>query len=288
MPAFAPVYLLRKGNSAYLARRFLTSFFRFDPGEKVSLILLLKGFEPDEMPDELATLARDKRARIKFTYVNDLGMDLTAYRALCQQRTERHFLFFNSNSVILNISWFEAFNRALSSLEGKGLIGASGSYEAQPAIGLEYPNPHIRTNGFLVGREDYLEASNRLLITKNECHLFESGPNSLTRYFMDKGDPILIVNSDLQRFEVKDWPKSQTFRLGDQQKLLIADNRSEKYHTGLAKRRQFHGSVSWGEEKDVMPIHWAKIMKRILWGRLSAGGHRIPLVKSLIENRILR
>ena len=288
MSAFTPVYLLRKGNSAYLARRFLKSFFQFDDNEEAPLILLLKGFELDEIPDELAKLPTAQRARITVVYIDDTGMDLTAYRALCQQRTERHFLFFNSNSVILNISWFEAFTKALSSTKGKGLIGASGSYEAQPTMGLGFPNSHIRTNGFLVAREEYLQAANGPLTTKNECHLLESGPDSLTQYFMKKGDPVLIVNADLQLFDVKDWPKSQTFRLSDQQKLLIADNRSEKYHAGMAKRRKLHATASWGEEKDVLPISWAKTMKRILWDRLCASGHRIPLIKRLIENRISR
>lgn len=283
MLPFTPVYLLRKGNPPYLARRFLTRYFKYDAGADVRLILLLKGYRKSEIPSELTGLSDSKLARVEFVYVADDGMDLTAYRSLCAQRRENHFLFLNSNSQILSPFWHEAFTKALTFTKGEGLIGASGSYEAHAQFNMSMPNPHIRTNGFLVGREAYISAAKGPLLTKQECHQLESGENSLTRYFLDRDFLVVLVNADSQIFQIDDWPSSRTFRLHDQEKLLVGDNRSEKYHSGFAQRRKLHAGASWGDAKQVTGLALGETIKRLVWNRWSASGHRIALLKLLIE-----
>jgi len=148
------------------------------------------------------------------------------------------------------------------------------------------PNPHIRTNGFLVGREAYIAAAIGPLLTKQECHQLESGKNSLTRHFLDKNFPVVLVNADNQIFQIDDWPSSRTFRLHDQEKLLVGDNRSEKFHSGFAKRRNLHAAASWGDAKQVTGIALGETIKRLVWDRWSASGHRIALLKLLIEGEL--
>lgn len=284
--SFTPVYLLRKGNPAHLSRRFLTSFFRFDPGENVRLTVLLKGFVSGETPSELQNLSSAKTARLDIVRIDDNGMDLTAYRSLCLLRNEKHFLFFNSSSRIQSAMWYEAFSNALDETNEEGLIGASGSFEAHPEFGVPSINPHIRTNGFLVGREAYLAAATGPLLTKRDCHQLESGEHSLTRYYLDKGLPVLLVNVDKRTFPIEAWPSSCTFRLQDQEKLLFSDNRSEKYHSGFQARRKHHALASWGKFAQVDQVHIGKTIKRLLYDKLCANGHRITLLKILLEREL--
>nr|WP_319388767.1 hypothetical protein [uncultured Cohaesibacter sp.] len=248
----------------------------------------MKGFKPGEKPHELDNLADDILRRLEFFPVEDKGMDLTAYRTLCEQRQESYFLFFNSYSYLLHPNWHEAFRRGLEETDGRGLVGATGSYETGKIVDHQFPNPHIRTNGFLVGREDFLEAAAAPLNNKRDCLALESGKNSLTQYFMKRGKQVVVVNAEGDIFDIDDWPSSETFRLGDQQKLLVADNRSLKYHTAFNRRRCHHAQMSWGSIADPQPVSLGTTISRIVWSRICGNGHRIPLIKLAIESRILK
>lgn len=286
MSKFLPVYLLRKGNPDYLVRRFLASAFSSNQETPQRLILLLKGFRPDERPADINRLPGWIQNRLDYITINDEGLDLTAYRKLCEQSSESHFLFFNSHSQLLHPDWHAAFEKAFDATKGEGLIGASGSYETGEMTDFVFPNPHIRTNGFLVGREAYLEAASHPLESKSDCHFLESGKNSLTRYFIEHEKPVLVVNSDGDLFESADWPNSQTFRLEDQQKLLVGDNRSQKYHLAMPNRRQFHAKASWGDQARIQSIPFFKTAGRIVWNRWFGNGYKFPILNALLESKV--
>ena len=274
MTSFLPVYLLRKGNPDGWARAFLASFFGTALRADTRLLILAKGFGSDEKPTVLDEISLSWQERIDVLHLNDEGYDLAAYRKACAAGLHSHHLFFNSHSRVLASNWQAAFETAIEQTRGTGLIGASGSLEG--GLDGEEANAHIRTNGFLISARTYLELAPEDLTSKEACHAFEHGNQSLTSLVQQRGEPVMLVNSDLAVFQPKDWSNSGTFRLGNQEKLLVADNRSDKYHCGTNRRRRHHAAASWGVEAKVPDISMLTAVGRRLWHGSLQHGYRWP------------
>jgi len=110
-----------------------------------------------------------------------------------------------------------------------------------------FPNPNIRSNAFIVRREFlkpyFNDSSTR---TKTQSYLFESGQDSLTRQILNKGKRALIVNSDNNVFDINEWHRSDTFRLGGQSKLLILDNQTRNFENLNQYEKIIYGIMTWG------------------------------------------
>ena len=92
-----------------------------------------------------------------------------------------------------------------------------------------FPNPHLRSNCFLINRKLLLGLGFRLEPTKIDCNRFESGVASLSGVLQRKGKKLMLVGADGHGYDVPDWPNSGTFRLGEQQNLLFGDNQTRSY-----------------------------------------------------------
>jgi len=60
--------------------------------------------------------------------------------------------------------------------------------------------------------------------TKNDCVLFESGPDGLTNQGFQKGARgriSVLAGADGVGYAPEEWPRSKTFRLEQQQNLLV-------------------------------------------------------------------
>lgn len=122
----------------------------------------------------------------------------------------------------------------------------------------EFPNPHIRSNGFMISRELLLNLFGDYKVkTKNDAFKFESGIESLTRRVWKLGMQALLVDKDGVAYDVKDWPKSNTFRLGAQENLLMNDNQTRNYDNFSDQEKLVHSWISWGNDiinsKDEVP-----------------------------------
>lgn len=109
-----------------------------------------------------------------------------------------------------------------------------------------FPNPHIRTNGFMVERKILLEFKG-LGKTKIDCYIFEAGIDSLTSRIAQKGLSVLFVGADGIGYPPKEWPKSNNFWMGDQENLMISDNQTSQYMNLSKNERRFHSYLSWGD-----------------------------------------
>jgi len=110
-----------------------------------------------------------------------------------------------------------------------------------------FPNPHIRSNAFMVRREHlspFLARSG--IMSKNDSYLFESGKKGLTNQIRRQGLRAVILNSSGDMFDIADWPKSQTFRLGKQEGLLIHDNQTRKFDELSPEERDVLSYMTWG------------------------------------------
>jgi glycosyltransferase involved in cell wall biosynthesis len=109
-----------------------------------------------------------------------------------------------------------------------------------------FPNPHIRSNGFMVSRELLLEFRG-MGSTKNDCMHFESGPNGLTNRAFEKGLSVVLVGADGIGYAPEEWPASKTFRLENQQNLMASDNQVSGYGCMPEPERQILAYMTWGD-----------------------------------------
>ena len=113
-----------------------------------------------------------------------------------------------------------------------------------------FPNPHLRTNAFLLERELLLSLRPGPLRTKRDCHLFESGKHSLTRQITARGLAAVVVGRDGRAYLPPEWPASETFRQGEQRNLLIADNRTRQYSEGDEELRRELAAIAWSDVRE--------------------------------------
>jgi hypothetical protein len=109
-----------------------------------------------------------------------------------------------------------------------------------------FPNPHLRTNGFVIPRALMLRLEGGRVLTKNAAFRFESGVKSMTNQLLRMGKRVLIVGRDGRAFEPAQWPQSGTYRLGDQSNLLIADNQTDAYARADQPTRSQLSAYAWG------------------------------------------
>lgn len=110
-----------------------------------------------------------------------------------------------------------------------------------------FPNPHIRSNVFMLSKE----AFDRTAIPSHEnikigCCEFESGDRGLSRNVMRAGFKLVVVGADGQGYEVAEWPASRTFRCGDQSNLLATDNQTRSFDEMSDGEKWVHACFAWG------------------------------------------
>ncbi len=113
---------------------------------------------------------------------------------------------------------------------------------------LAFPNPHIRSNVFMIDRDLLLDVSPDRVSSKEEAYAFESGRNSISRRLMQRSLRLLVVNSEGKAFDTPDWMKSKTYRIDNQELLLASDNQSERYALSDEYERGILTMLSWGLE----------------------------------------
>ena len=276
MHEFAPVFLSRAGNPVWFARAFLASFFAYDPGPDIVLYYIQKGYGEGETDPALDELTTSQRKRIHLLSIADDGMDLEAYAKTCRSVTDySHLLFFNSNCILLSENWYDLYRAALDASNGRGLIGATASWEAIEYLGVRFPNPHIRTNAFLVDRATYLKVyGSDVRRDKDSCYLFESGPQSLTAHFLQFDRPVHVIGRDGVLYPPEDWASSYTFRSGNQENLVVSDNQTRRFQRmGTRRRRRFAHDI-WGNKMIVTPAHPLEPLILKTWYEFLYSGYR--------------
>ena len=109
-----------------------------------------------------------------------------------------------------------------------------------------FPNPHLRTNAFMLARETALGVRVGAMRWKYDAHRFESGRRGLTRQVLDAGKAVLVVGRDGMAYDRADWHSSNTFWRRDQGNLLVADNQTRMYERSGPQLRAVHSLIAWG------------------------------------------
>jgi hypothetical protein len=122
---------------------------------------------------------------------------------------------------------------------------AGGTYEYLSSIP-GFPNPHIRTNAFMMERSVFLQAAPHDVLTKKDTYLFESGPQGLTQRVLQLGKSIVIVGRDGRSYGIDHWSESDTFRQGDQRNLLVHDNQTRAFTAMSRAQQRAFAEMTWG------------------------------------------
>jgi len=108
-----------------------------------------------------------------------------------------------------------------------------------------YPNPHIRTNAFMIERDRFLALKSPAFDTKFDVYRFESGLVSLTRQIIAQGLRPVVLDRKGAVYDLPDWKASSTYWIDDQRNLIAADNRTRDYSGGTPLDRTRLQAHAW-------------------------------------------
>jgi hypothetical protein len=274
MADVAVVYLARERSGLESLRRFLRSYERHPGGQEHDLAVVFKGFSREaELVEWRAALSRFSHREI---HISDFGFDVRAYSRAARRLPHRYLCFLNSFSEPLVRDWLRILHRWAVE-PGVGVVGCTGSWEsmlsnaerqlasaaslpllARLSLRLRtllnrrahapFPNPHLRSNAFLISRELMDRIWPRFVVTKRGAYLWENGRNGFTRRIQELNLRVLVAGKNGQAYSPDEWPRSGTFRQHNQGNLLVADNQTRGYDEADAGERRRLSMHAWGED----------------------------------------
>ena len=273
------VHLVRKRNGLEPFEKFLESYLNYKACIEHSLLIIYKGFNGKSDASAYEKLL----AGIPHTclFLSDFGFDLRPYFIAATKCESKYLCYLNSFSVILADNWLLKLHTHIKKT-GVGLVGATGSwgsicpgpYTKKKNIPLwkkivrplawrlariyfsryfhNFPNAHIRTNGFMVARENMIKIKSRLLLFKMDAYFLESGKKSITRQIQGLGLSAFVVGKDGIAYDINDWQVSDTFWTPTQSNLLIADNQTRRFDAADSETRSFLENFAWGRAASIL------------------------------------
>ena len=276
MPNVCVVHLVWKPLGIETFERFLSSYKQNSGGLDHQLLVVFNGFgSRKELSSYFDLLSGTAHQDL---ILSRAVQDIPAYFAAARSVTTEFVCFLNSYSVLLDNDWLTKLYTHVRH-ENVGLVGATGSFQSlynsvkdsmstvpqrsvlRRLVGSirrrwslsrfklyfdPFPNPHIRTNAFMLRRELMLGLDIGPMRTKMEAMSFESGKNSLTRQIQRANLKVLVVGRNGHAYEPDDWFASETYKSGTQANLLVADNRTEQYARADMASQKEMTRVAWG------------------------------------------
>jgi hypothetical protein len=271
------VHLVRKRNGIEPFQKFLDSYLSHKAGIEHTLLIIYKGFNgKSDVAAYENLLAGIPHACL---FLSDVGFDLRPYFIAARKSESKYLCYLNSFSVILDDNWLLKLYTQIKK-PYVGLVGATGSwgsicpgpYTKKKNIPFwkillrplawraariyfcryfhNFPNAHIRTNGFMVARDNMIKIKPRILLFKMDAYFLESGKKSITRQIQGLGLSAIVVGKDGIAYDVNDWQESDTFWTRTQFNLLIADNQTKRFDVADSETRSFLENFAWGRVFD--------------------------------------
>lgn len=260
--SIAVVHLVRKSNGVEPFRNFLSSYKAHKDPLNHDLVLIFKDFEGNEKAPYLEFLADTEF--VAHDFPGDGGLDLGPYFDVSQKLDYDYFCFLNSFSEIQSDNWLTHLYNCLINSPDAGIVGATGSWESTGADDPPFPNPHIRTNGFIIAADIMRQLELFEIKTKDDARHMESGHKGMTRQVQKMGKLPYVVDKNGTCWPIENWPNSATFRSKDQKALLISDNRTRAFDEGDDWTREFLSDLAWtGNPSKANPFKRHKIRHRL-------------------------
>lgn len=261
VPASVAVIYIARGQSEVekeAIAEFAESYRRHESGQIHNLHVIFKGFENQTDLDSAMNLFSNIKHQEHF--YADKGFDITAYINVANKITEQYVFFLNTHSRIEVNNWLRLVTSKFA-VGQVGLIGCTSSYNylnfsKYPTP--EFPNPHIRTNAFLIERSLFLKITAQVKIRdKEDAWNFESGLNSMTRKIAQMNLRVIVVNKFGRSFTVEKWQSSGTFLSGAKNASIISDNHTRHYDEAPKIEKLKLEFSAWQQNSKKLPLIWA-------------------------------
>ena len=235
------VYLARRHEGAAVFRRFIESYRNFADDTPHDLLIIFKGFPTRSSREEYY------RVLDNVTFIelkkSDIGFDIGSFRKASEHFSYSHYLFLNSFCRILCENYLTKLLNCLSTAPRAGLVGPSGSWEQ--GCSSAFPNYHIRTSAFFIGRDVLTRVRWPVVITKYDAYQFEHGRKGLSRQIVRLGLKLYVVRADGRWCGEAEWPYSSSFRSGEQEQLMVADKQTDIYASSDDRMRDSLRKRAW-------------------------------------------
>mgnify|MGYP001341421993 CR=1 FL=1 len=260
-------YLFTKFDSTEDFKNFLKNYNAFKIGKEHSLIICCKLLD-DVKKNFITNILIE--SNIKFELFDDPSnnndFDFGSYYRIAKKYSNCLIFYLNASSKPMVNNWL---NIIVKEYEENSLIGTTASNEShfsniklkknykifsfifKKLLNLiffkSFPNPHIRTTGFLLNAKDYINFyKNKKCQNKYDSWKIESGRDSLTNFFLKKKLPVKLVNSDGKSFKVNKWAYSNTYCYLEKSKLIISDKHTRKYEILSNNEKKLYQKNVWG------------------------------------------
>jgi hypothetical protein len=234
------VIYLRTGGAFY--DTFIESYLKHVPGYSHNLWLAWKTKETYQ------TSYNAVRVPLK-------GYSLRSFHEAAKLLTHYEYLcFLNSHSIILADNWLDKLMFGMT-LPNAGIVGCTGSNESfssnnpgfiNSLLFHKFPNPHIRTNAFIMRRDIFMKVWPRGFKYKYQEHIFESGKLGLTKRLKLLGLKAYVMGQNGLSYDETQFSFSGTFRAGFQENLLVGDNQTKAFASASHDERIYLMSVTHG------------------------------------------
>lgn len=247
-------------------KTFLVNFKKNKPGYPYELIICFKLLKKKERIQREKLL---KNYKIFYDKEHANDHEWGTLKRLCILKKNREIFWMNDHSYPVQKNWLK---KIMNHYNKNVFIGTSGSFSSHFSNSFyrhksdnylkaiikiiffffsvpNFPNPHIRTTGFLINSNDFIEFMKlKWVRTKLQSFLIESGNYSLTNFFKRKNYDIFVVNKDGNKFNLNSMKKSYTFAHKNQNKFLISDNQIRTYSKLSAKEKIKRTKQVWGKD----------------------------------------
>jgi hypothetical protein len=276
----ALVYLARGIDGGLpAAEAFFNANRAYPPGCPHELVVIAKGWDGIAGREELTRLAHMNSARL--IDLPDDGFDWGAYMRLAPLLLNTWVCFLNTHSRPCAEGWLNLLKIAIEQTGPNiGLVGATASWETLapvlPPRSLNarfkhpmfyplrlirntvrflaniwafptFPNPHLRSNAFIVRRKLFIDFAETKKIPRNkrDAAKLESGRTGFPAYLANHGLKALVVGIDGNCYEPEQWVNSKTFRVPGQPNLLVADNQTITYDLASSSSKRVFELSAW-------------------------------------------
>ena len=258
-------YLITKFDDENTLLTFLENYKNFKSGYPHELLICFKLFNKDRLEIFRKLLININHTEFIDENINN-DFDLGSYSRVALKYPSRHIFFLNSYSYPICDNWL---NIIIKNYVKNSILATSASYESfLSSIKLKklykifhylikliqykklfypFPNPHIRTTGFLLYAKDFIDFyNNKKCQNKHDAWKLESGRDSLTNFFLKKKFPVKLINSDGNSFKIDNWINSNTYCYLEKSKLIISDKHTRKYEVLNNSEKKLYQKNVWG------------------------------------------
>ena len=259
---------------------FIDSYCNFAAGVAHDVVIVFKGNEEEiKHIEQYQKKLSDNNIKYKALFHSE-GLDIDTYLFSARQIQTPLIFFINTRSLILAENWLKKYADHFNT-NNAGIVSATGSYQSyytsvmaknslkwESGYGVKYnfrkyklllkaffywrflfkpfPNPHVRTNTFMIKRDIFLQIKKPVIKQKIDAYKFESGRNSITVQVMRMRYNVLLLDRYGKTYTIPEWPNSNTFWKGSQENLLISDNQTRLYEQADETNKKLMTKLAWG------------------------------------------